>query len=267
MIVVATEDFELYHGLVAHLRERQATFTTIEPTDELPEGTAVVLTGRANAEAFSDTHTIIADPAAPRGAVAEAMAALRQEDSGRTVIGVDPGRRPGIAVLVGGVVTAAFQVPLADAVETISRELNRVDVAASGIPVVRIGDGSRLESAKLVNELEDVRIELVDETGTTPSLGTGARGMGDVLAAVNIGRLEGEVVTRREIEPTAGELQVIKDRSREQSETNRAIDESLARRVAAGELTIGEALAVHRDGGNAHGRGHGTDPDSADETL
>ncbi len=70
--------------------------------------------------------------------------------------------------------------------------------------------------------------------------------MEDVLAAVNIARLEGELVDRREIEPTAGELQVIKDRSREQSEHNRAIDEGLARRVAAGELTIAEALLEHR---------------------
>jgi len=37
-------------------------------------------------------------------------------------------------------------------------------------------------------------------------------------------------------------------RSRERSETNRAIDETLARKVAGGELTIDEALAEHREG-------------------
>ncbi|TMT87119.1 hypothetical protein E2L06_11215 [Haloterrigena sp. H1] len=241
MIVVATSDFEVYHGVVNELRERGTTFTTVEPDEELPDHTDVVVTGPDHVDDFGAVPTIVADPDAPRRAVDQALAAVRG-DGGRTIIGVDPGRNPGIAVLTGETVVAAFQVPLGDAVDLIRRE---ADEAPS--PIVRIGNGSRLESAKLVNELDTVRVELVDETGTTPYLGTGTRGMGDVLAAVNIARREGDVVDAREIEPTEGELQVIKDRSREQSEENRAIDELLARRVAAGELTIDEALAEHRD--------------------
>ncbi|AEH35709.1 hypothetical protein [Halopiger xanaduensis] len=240
MIVVATSDFEVYHGVVNELRDRGTEFTTVEPDEALPERTAVVVTGADHADDFPDVTTIVADPDDPRRAVDQALTAVRGDD-GRTIIGVDPGRKPGIAVLAGEMVVAAFQVPLADAVAVIKREAGE-----AADPVVRIGDGSRLQSAKLVNDLEDVRVELVDETGTTPYLGTGARGMEDVLAAVNIARLEGEVVDTREIEPTAGELQRIKDRSREQSEHNRAIDEVLARRVAVGELTIDEALAEHR---------------------
>ena len=240
MIVVATSDFELYHGVVNELRDRGVTFTTVQPEESLPERTAVVVTDEAHADGFGEIRTIVADSDDARRAVDEALAVLRGS-AGRTIVGVDPGRKPGIAVLAGDVVVAAFQVPLADAVDVIQRE-----VADAFDPVVRIGDGARLQGATLVNELEDVRVELVDETGTTPYLGTGARGMGDVLAAVNIARLEGEVADVRTVEPTAGELQVIKDRSRERSETNRAIDEALARRVAGGELTIDEALAEHR---------------------
>ncbi|WP_254765020.1 hypothetical protein [Natrinema marinum] len=242
MIVVATADFEVYHGAVNELRDRGTTFTTVEPDEELPERTTVVVTGADHADDFADVPTIVADPDDPRRAVDQALAAVRG-DGGRTIIGVDPGRKPGIAVCTGETIVAAFQVPLGDAVDVIQRE-----AAEAPSPIVRIGDGSRLESAKLVTDLEDVEVELVDETGTTPYLGTGARGMGDVLAAVNIARLKGEVVDAREIEPTDGEIQVIKDRSREQSEHNRAIDEVLARRVAAGELTIDEALDEHRDG-------------------
>ncbi|WP_226479969.1 hypothetical protein [Natrinema amylolyticum] len=241
MIVVATSDFEVYHGVVNELRDRGTTFTTVEPDEDLPERATVVVTGTDDADDFADVTTIVADPDDPRRAVDQALAAVRG-DGGRTIIGVDPGQRPGIAVLTGETIVATFQVPLGDAVDVIQRE-----AADAPSPVVRIGDGSRLESAKLVNELDALKVELVDETGTTPYLGTGARGMGDVLAAVNIARLEGEVVDAREIEPTEGEIQVIKDRSREASEHNRAIDEVLARRVAAGELTIDEALTEHRD--------------------
>lgn len=240
MIVVATEDFEVYHGVVTELRDRGTEFTTVEPDAELPDRTTVVVTGSDHADAFEDVTTIVAEPDAPRRAVDQALTAVRG-NGGRTIIGVDPGRKPGIAILAEEMVVAAFQVSLSDAVDVIQRE-----AAKATAPIVRIGDGSRIQGSKLVNDLEDVRVELVDETGTTPYLGTGTRGMGDVLAAVNIARLEGEVVDTREIEPTAGELQVIKDRSREQSEENRAIDELLARRVASGELTIEEALAAHR---------------------
>ncbi|WP_440989108.1 hypothetical protein [Haloarchaeobius baliensis] len=248
MIVVATADFELYHEVVTELRDRGVTFTTVEPGDPLPEGTDVVVvaegeaveTGEADeGDPAPGVHVVHASPDAPRRAVDAAFAYLRGGD-GRTVVGVDPGRKPGIAVLAGDTVVAAFQVPRDDAAAVVEAE-----VADATDPVVRVGDGARLDGAAIVNELEDVRVELVDETGTTPYLGTGARGMGDVLAAVNIARLEGEVVEKREVEPTAGELQVIKDRSREQSTENRAIDEVLARRVAAGELSIEEALARH----------------------
>jgi hypothetical protein len=144
-------------------------------------------------------------------------------------------------------------VPLAEA-PAVTREA----VADAPDPVVRVGDGARLQGARIVDALDDVRVELVDETGTTPHLGTGARGLGDVLAAVNVARREGEVVEGRDLDPTEGELQVIKNRSRERS-GGRTIDEALARRVATGEISLEEAIAEHagRDGGDGGGRDDG----------
>lgn len=240
MIVVATEDFELYHEVVAELRDRGVTFTTLEPGDDLPERTSVVVTA-PDEDAPDDVEHVTAGANEARRAVEEALALLRG-GGGRTVIGIDPGTRPGIAVLSGDTVVAAFHVQLAEVAETVRRE---VEDAAD--PLVRVGDGARHQGARIINELADVPVEMVDETGTTPYLGTGARGMGDVLAAVNIAHIEGERVDSRQIEPTTGELKVIKSKSRERSETGRTIDEALARRVAAGDLTIDEALEEHRN--------------------
>ncbi|WP_276302010.1 hypothetical protein [Halorussus lipolyticus] len=246
MIVVATADFEVYHGVVNELRDRGVTFTTVEPGDALPDG-ATVLIRAEDDDAFDadetgqTVETVVADPEDPRRAVDEALARLRGGE-GRTIVGVDPGTRPGIAVLSGDMVVAAFHVPLSDVAETVRRE-----VADAVDPVVRIGDGARLQGGQLVRELEEVPVELVDETGTTPYLGTGARGMGDVLAAVNIARLSGERVEGRDVEPTAGELQVIQNKSRQRADDNREIDEELARRVAAGDLTLEEAMDEHRN--------------------
>ena len=238
MIVVATADFEVYHGVVDELGDRDVPFTTVEPDEGLPDGAEVAIVGPE--DEHPAIETVRANPEDPRRAVEEAVALLRG-DGGRTVVGVDPGERPGIAVLVGGTVVAAFQVPAADAPAVVARE---TEDAAD--PLVRVGDGARIKGAKIIDELEDLPVELVDETGTTPYLGTGARGMGDVLAAVNIARIEGERVSSRDIEPTAGELQRIKDRSRAESDDDRAITEALARRVANGDLTIAEALEEHR---------------------
>lgn len=240
-IVVATADFEVYHDVVTELRGRGAAFTTVEPDDPIPDDAEVVITGSDDDIDPAGVEVVIADPDAPRRTVENAITFLRGAD-GRTIVGVDPGTRPGIAVLAGEIVIAAHQVALGDAVDVI-----RGEVADTVDPVVRVGDGARLQGAQIINELEDVQVELVDETGTTPYLGSGARGMGDVLAAVNIARLEGELVEERDIEPTAGEIQVIKDRSREQSAENRAINEALARRVAVGDLTVDEALDEHRE--------------------
>lgn len=245
MIVVATEDFEVYHEVLRELRDRDISFTTIEPGDEIPANATAIVTSADEPSLSQNLPVIHAEPGFPRTAIEEIIGVLRGEQ-GRTVVGIDPGEMPGIAVLSGDMVVATYQVP-PDAVADIVHE----EVADAVDPVVRIGDGARLVGARIIDDIEGVPIELVDETGTTPYLGTGAgeRGMADIIAAINIARMEGEPVESRDVQPTRGELKRIKERSREQSAENRAIGEGLARRVASGELTIEEALSEHRSSG------------------
>jgi len=248
VIVVATDDFEVYHEVVTELRERGIDCTTVEPGEQLPAKTDAVVTTSGddldgtNNPTEADTSPVIhADPGAPREAVEKAVAALRN-GGGRRIIGIDPGEKPGIAVLDGEVVVATFHVPPEKVPAVVAEETeNATD------PLVRIGDGARLVGARLIEDIEGVPIELVDETGTTPYLGAGTRGIGDVLAAVNIARMEGEPIDSRDVQPTEGELQRIQERSRKESEHNRTIGLELARRVALGELTMAEALDAHRE--------------------
>lgn len=239
MIVVATADFECYHDLVAELRDRAVEFSTVSPGDELPEGTRVVVTAADDPVPEGAEH-VVAAPDEARAAVERALSRFRDDD-GRTVVGIDPGERPGVAVLAGDTVVAVFQVPLSDVAPTVHDA-----VCDAPDPIVRVGDGARRWSARLIDALSELPVELVDETGTTPSLGTGARGMGDVLAAVNIARRSGERVERREIEPTPGEIQRVKAESRRRSAGEVTIDEALARRVALGDVSLDDAIAAHR---------------------
>lgn len=242
VLVVATDDFAVYHGVVRELRNRGVAFTTVEPGAAVPDGTEILIT--AEDESWGEelsVPVVRADADDPRAAVASAVAYLRSEQPGQTVVGVDPGDRPGVAVLSGDIVVAVFQVPLSEVVSVV-----RGEIADDVDPVVRVGDGARLSGTRIVEALDDVRVELVDETGTTPHLGTGARGMGDVLAAVNIARRSGEPVESVGVEPTDGEVQMVQNRSRERTGSE-TLPETLARRVAKGELTLGEAIAAHRD--------------------
>jgi len=244
VIVVATADFEVYHGVVGELRDRGLRFTTVELGASLPDGCAVVITAVDEDWRPGSVPVVRARPGDPRAAVDEAVALLRAE-GGRTVVGVDPGDRPGVAVLSGESVVAVFQVPLADVVDVV-----RAEIEGAADPVVRVGDGARLSGAQIIEALDDVCVELVDETGTTPHLGTGTRGMGDVLAAVNIARRSGEAVGQREIEPTEGEIQAVQNRSREVT-GSATLPADLARRVATGDLSMAEAIAEHERGDEA----------------
>ena len=239
MIVVSTADFEVYHEVVGELRDRNVRFTTTEPGEGVPDDTTVAIVGPADEK--PPIPTVRATPNRSRQAVERALTLRRGED-GRTVVGIDPGDRPGIAVLSGETIVAAFHVPIEDAVDVVERELEDATD-----PLVRIGDGARLRGNRIIDALEDVPIELVDETGTTPYQGAGVRGMDDVLAAVNIARSKGERIESREIEPTSGEIKRVQSRSREESEDGRTIDGDLARKVALGELSMAEALRRHRD--------------------
>lgn len=242
MIVVATADFELYHDAVAELQDRGVTFTTVEPGEELPEETDIVLTGTDDElDAAPAVEIVRAEGGEARSAVEEVIALLRGE-GGRTIIGIDPGEQPGIAVLAGDMIVATFQVPPERVAEVVHDEAE-----GASNPLVRIGDGARLIGARIIDDIEGIPIELVDETGTTPYLGAGTRGVADVLAAANIARMEGERVDERDLEPTGGELKRIQKRSRELSEENRTIDADLAKAVAVGEMTIREALDTHRE--------------------
>lgn len=241
MIVLATADFELYHDAISELQDRGVTFTTAEPDTEFPAETEVVLTSTDD-EVATDPGVVVVRTASEeaRSGVEQALAASRGED-GRTIIGIDPGEQPGIAVLSGGMIVATFQVPPEKAAGVVHSEAE-----GAADPLVRIGDGARLIGAQIINDIEGLPVELVDETGTTPHLGAGTRGVADVLAAANIAQMEGERIEERDVDPTGGELKRIQERSRKLSEENRTIDADLARAVATGEMTIREALETHR---------------------
>ena len=169
-----------------------------------------------------------------------------KNDINQVVIGIDPGKNPGVAVLEDGQVSEVYHVPARDVPGLVRQILENYpdkDI------VIRIGNGARLVRTRLINSILDmgVNIEVVDETGTSPSMGCGIHSfeMSDIIAAINIARLKGTRAKKQEIEPSMGEIKRIQEYSREHSNGKTSIPRDLARKVAKGEMTMEEAIEKH----------------------
>jgi len=166
-----------------------------------------------------------------------------RNDINQVVIGIDPGKNPGVAVLEDGQVSEVYHVPARDVPGLVRKILE--NYPGKDI-VIRIGDGARLVGTRLINSILDmgVNVEVVDETGTSPSMGSGLHSfeVSDIIAAINIARLKGNRVGKQEVEPSMGEIKRIQEYSREYSSGKTSIPRDLARKVAKGEMTVEEAI-------------------------
>jgi hypothetical protein len=234
--------------VVAELKGREVPFITLRVDEPIPANVDVVITtaGEADAVAFFDGPIVIYDE--PASSVNGAIhAARKSEPSGTIVVGIDPGRRPGVAVLSGNMVIAVHQVSVTE-VEPLVRKIQR-DYRPTSV-LVRIGNGARLITTQIINSLLQAgfRVELVDETGTTPHIGKDVHTntVRDIIAAINIAHIKGVPVGHREVEPSKGEIRVIQEASRSISDGRATIPRYLARQVARGEITIDRAIAMHK---------------------
>ena len=157
------------------------------------------------------------------------------------IIGIDPGKYPGIAFLGDGKVISVYQGSVYKVKDIIQQALKNI---ISENILIRIGHGARLLRTQIVNSLIELNIpiELVDETGTTP------KNKSDIIAAINIAQIKGKQVGKQYIEPSIGEIRVIQERSRKQSNGTLTIPRALAKKVAKGEITLEEAIDKHKKG-------------------
>ncbi len=160
------------------------------------------------------------------------------------VIGVDPGKRPGIAVIGDGTIVNTYQAP------SVERTAPYIDQMLATYPskrvTIRIGHGATTQRNRIINALLErgCEVEIVDETNTSERVEDR-----DIHAAINIAITQGEPVHDRfAIHPTDGELKNIQRLSRLESSGKVTIGRNLARRVALGELTLAEALKEHTSG-------------------
>lgn len=245
-MALATRDASLYADLAGIFREQGIPTLSLLPGDRIPSRVAAVLTSPAEAPQLRHPRLLVVrppwDPTSILAAVAEAL--LGNRAAPELILGVDPGPRPGFAVLSGGscLIRGALEAP--EEVGLLGRRLRHQ--FPGRLLTYRVGSGDRAARDRIVAALWGTGgpIELVDENGTSPP---GRRRPRDALAATRIGAVPGRTLRSRPPPTvTAGEIANLQRISREGSDGHFTISRGEARRVLQGEVTLAQALAEGR---------------------
>ncbi len=247
-IALITDDFAIFQSILEVTKFRSIDTLVLSFSDPIPPDIGSVITSASESDRIVfDPEKIVTFSEDAESTVNAALLKLNgKTGKGQIIIGIDPGKNPGIAVLEDDMVIAIYHTPSREVMGAVRQILENYPPENC---IVRIGHGARLVSAQLSNSLLDlgVRVELVDETGTTPAMGRGIHGseISDIIAAINIARLKGIPAWMQDVEPSIGEIKRIQEKSREHSNGKASIPRDLARKVAKGELTMEEAIQTH----------------------
>jgi hypothetical protein len=240
---LVTRDPALYGELAGFLRERRLPSVSLLPGQRIPDRVAVVLTSPSEAGEISHPHVLIVAEDGDRRLLGAAVEqALESGDpQGELVVGIDPGPRPGYAILSGRSFIGEGILESPEAAGAFSNHLRHR--FPSRRVLFRVGTGDPLTRNRIVNVLLVHRrsVELVNEQGTTPR---GHRRPRDAAAARSIAHGVGRSV-RAPLPTTVtpGEVSNLQRLSREGSGGQVTISRSSAHRVLRGEISMAEALA------------------------
>lgn len=236
-----TEDFRLYHDVVAALKARDIPFVSLSFSRRVPENVGAILTSPSEASRVRGPAVVVADDI--DRAIAKALQLLKGKREWRELlVGIDPGREPGLAVIGDGEVIDTRTAPNPESVAHLVREAIQTFPAA--LVRVRVGHGDPTNRNRILSVLakDPLRVEIVDEAGTTHR-----SAHPDVDAAIVIARTPGVPAEPPfVVHPTPGEVRDIQRRSRLDSGGRVTISAELASAVARGEVSLEEAIARQR---------------------
>lgn len=241
---VYTKDFSLYHDIIKGLKKRNVAYVSLASTEDPPRRIGVILTSQKELHRIPSSKKVAADA---YDSIDYAIDLAVQKLTGKELyskiyIGIDPGERPGIAIVCDDILLQKIQV---DSPEKVAAEVKRfLKFYPSKETYIRIGHGSVINRNRIINSLIplEVPIEIVDETRTTPAQQK-RRCIRDSEAAAAIALLSGgRVQSTLPIETSRGAIKNIQKWSRQLSEGRFTISEKTALRVLTGELSLLEAI-------------------------
>jgi hypothetical protein len=203
-IAVVTLSGRAYYQLVSELKQRHLPFLSLRPTDTIPPNIKVVITTAGEYLPPTKAAVIFYESGDPSEAVNQAVGVLLGKHRfDQVIVGVDPGKTYGIAVIGDEKNLEMTSFSNAETAATwISNFLTKINATQK---IVRIGDGAEPHRDRLLSILNkrlplSIALESVSESGTTRSakeIFTCRRGLRDAASAVKIARRSGQRIERR----------------------------------------------------------------------
>ncbi len=193
---MATSKAGAYYALVSRLRRAGLPFSSLLPESDLRD-CELVLTTADEVGQFGGRALALEDLDENPGIFKGQVVARLEGGDDVILVGVDPGKRTGLAVFYGQTRLAFSTFDSAGAV------CSRVAAFAKCVPssrlLVRVGNGNRSAAIRLIDGLRrDVPgaiIELVDESGTSSGSSKMKGVQRDQVSAAKIAFRKGDVVS------------------------------------------------------------------------
>ncbi len=208
-IALATVSGKAYYKLVKELKGRRLPFLSLKPDDEIPLYIKAVVTTEEERELIDHPNILIFnDEVGAEAVIDEAVRVVEGKQSyDKVIIGVDPGKTSGLAILADGKVLETIACSSVE--EAVTKILRTLERAPSVARLVRIGAGAPAFAQELLRLLDwalpkEVVIEIVGEAGTSHFMSeiTHRRGARDAMSAIRIAERNGEVFQRRQSDET-----------------------------------------------------------------
>lgn len=243
-IAVVTSDMRLYYKVVKELKNEGISFISMKPGEIIPTEIKCVITSSSEKKLILHPNILTVDTENSYPIVPRLRFILTESEPSLIIVGVDPGKTYGIAVLINENVLETHKAfSSKEAAEIIKNILKTFPAVRK---IVRIGTGNPLYYKQLLELLNDVDadLELVNEFETS----SGSRATKDTKAAIAIANKKG--LKQQEFEKLGmikkGVIKHIQKMSRQASQGKITIDESNALKVARGEISLDLAIASQK---------------------
>ncbi|MFW6040415.1 MAG: hypothetical protein ACOC85_01100 [Thermoplasmatota archaeon] len=244
IIAVATDNFKFYYDIVKELKQRDIPFISISPTDPIPENVDIILTTKEEAEGINFEKIVPISEDIRKGVRKALSMSSDKESYQQMIVGIDPGSRPGVALVGDGKILEKEYAKNPEDVKRIVE--NYITGYKFDDLIVRIGHGDKTNRNRTINSLKSLAlmIEIVNEEDTTHQ-----GDFPDLEAAREIALTKGEFRHGPYIvEATEGEKREMQRRSRIRSEGEITISKDLAKKVVEGKIDLKEAIKRQKGG-------------------
>jgi hypothetical protein len=205
-IAVATVSGRTYYELVNELKRKRLPFLSLKPWDPVPLDIKVVITTEEESHQVSHPKLLLFEQGSnPESVVDEAILIVQgKRNYEKVVVGVDPGKTYGIAILGDDKVLETLTSSNIE--ETVNIVVDAVKRLPATMKVIRVGNGPPEYTKFLLSSLdeelpEETLLEIVSEAGTSRLMNDSVnrRGLRDAVSAIEIAGRNGHAFSRKNV--------------------------------------------------------------------